>query len=70
MAKEFVKDFYGRIMGSLEDQGSRVVAKDFYGKILGYYDRNENRTRDFYGRIVSEGDTTGSLIAQAAAENR
>ena len=70
MATEYVKDFYGHIMGSREDQGNRVVAKDFYGRILGYYDRNENRTRDFYGRIVSEGDTTSALIAQADAQNR
>lgn len=26
--------------------------------------------KDFYGRIVSEGDTTSALIAQADAQNR
>lgn len=70
MSKELVKDFYGHIMGSLEDQGSKIIAKDFYGRILGSYDYNENRTRDFYGRIVAEGDVTSSLIAQADAENK
>lgn len=70
MSKELVKDFYGHIMGSLEDQGAKVVARDFYGRILGYYDRSRNVTTDFYGRIVSNGDTTAALIAQADAENK
>ena len=25
MAKEFVRDFYGRILGSLENDGSRIA---------------------------------------------
>ncbi len=70
MAKEFVRDFYGHIMGSLEDQGDKIIARDFPGRIVGYYYKSENRTRDFYGRIVSEGDTTAALIAKADAENR
>ena len=70
MAREFVRDFYGHIMGSLEDQGDKIIARDFPGRILGYYYKSENRTRDFYGRIVSDGDTTAALIAKADAENR
>ena len=34
MAKELIKDFYGKILGRLDDQGDRIVAEDFYGKIL------------------------------------
>ena len=70
MAKELVRDFYGHIMGSLEDQGDRIIARDFPGRILGYYYKKENRTKDFYGRIVSDGDTTAGLIAKADAEKR
>ena len=70
MAKEFVRDFYGRILGSLEDQGDRIIARDFPGRILGYYYKNENWTKDFYGRILSDGDTTAALITNAAAEDR
>ena len=57
-------------MGSLEDQGDRIIARAFPETIVGYYYKSENRTRDFYGRIVSEGDTTAALIAKADAENR
>lgn len=70
MAKELVKDFYGHIMGSTEEQGNKIIAKDFYGRILGSYDLTDNKTRDFYGRIVSDGDTTAALIVKADAENK
>ena len=69
MAKELIKDFYGKILGRLDDQGNRIVAEDFYGKILGTYSKSDDKTRDFYGRVVSNGNTLAGLIAQAAAEN-
>ena len=69
MAKELIKDFYGKILGRLDDQGDRIVAEDFYGKILGTYNKRDDRTRDFYGRVISNGNTLTGLIAQAAAEN-
>lgn len=62
MAKEFIKDFYGRILGSIETVGNKTTARDFYGRILGYYDSNDDTTRDFYGRIVSKGNTVTGLI--------
>ena len=65
----FIKDFYGKILGRLDDQGDRIVAEDFYGKILGTYNKSDDKTRDFYGRVISNGNTLTGLIAQAAAEN-
>lgn len=62
MAKEFVKDFYGRIIGSTEVEGSRTIVRDFYNRILGWYDSSDNTTRDFYGRIISKGNTAIGLI--------
>ncbi len=69
MARELVRDFYGHIMGSLEDQGDRIIARDFPGRIVGYYYKSRDVTTDFYGRVVSNGDTTAALIAKADAEN-
>lgn len=63
--KEPMKDFYGRIMGWLDDQGDKIVATDFYGRRLGYYDKNRNETRDFYGVYVCSGDATSGLIMKA-----
>ena len=57
-----VKDFYGRILGWLADEGNRVVAKTFAYVILGYYYKDRDVTTDFYGRIICHGDATMSLI--------
>ncbi len=62
MNKELVRDFYGRILGSIETVGSKQIARNFYGKILGTYNTTDNRTRDFYGRILTSGNTLMGLI--------
>ena len=63
--KEIVRDFYGRILGSIttDNNGNKVV-RDFYGRIKGKYDKKANVTRDFYGRIIARGDQAASLIPQ------
>lgn len=63
MATKTIRDFYGRIMGYIEeDKNGNKTARDFYRRILGTYDARTNTTRDFYGVIVSQGDTTVGLI--------
>lgn len=62
MAKELIKDFYGKIMGSIEDRGDKQIAKDFYGKIVGTYYPSSNLTKDFYGKIVGKGNLLAGLI--------
>ena len=62
MAKELIKDFYGRILGSIETQGNKQIARDFYGRILGTYNKADNFTRDFYGRILTRDNTLMGLI--------
>ena len=69
MAKEEIRNFIGQCLGRLDDQGDRIVAEDFYGVILGYYSKSEDRTHDFYGRIISNGNTLAALIAEAAVKN-
>lgn len=63
MNKTYVRDFYGRILGSIEEdtQGNKT-ARDFYGRIVGRYNKLTNKTSDFYGRIVGHGDILSSLI--------
>lgn len=75
--KETVRDFYGRIIGSLETVHDKnplydgdVTARDFYGRILGYYRKHRNVTTDFYGRIIGNGDLTSGLIYKANDERR
>ena len=65
MEKEYIKDFYGRILGSIttDEKGNKTI-RDFYGKILGYYFKDKNITTDFYKRIISKGDRASSLIKE------
>ena len=62
MAKEAVKDFYGKILGWLEDKGDRIEARNFNGVQLGTYYKNRNVTTDFIGRQICTGDGTVGLI--------
>lgn len=60
--RELIKDFYGKVIGSIETQGTKQIARDFYGRIVGRYDSADNRTRDFYGRILTTGNTLMGLL--------
>ena len=63
MARTNIKNFYGQIIGSIEDlsDGSKI-ARDFYGKILGKFDAKTGVTKNFYGQIVAKGDITSALV--------
>lgn len=71
MTKENITDFYGRILGTIEtEKNGNKIARDFYGRYLGKYDKQLNRTEDFYGKILSSGDTLSSLIINNANKNK
>lgn len=58
-----IKDFYGQIKGYIEiDNNGKKTVRDFYRKILGYYDPRTNKTTDFYGRVIANGDFSSGLI--------
>lgn len=63
MEKETIRDFWGRILGYIEtdNKGNKTV-RNFRGRRLGTYDKENNVTRDFYGRILNRGDSAVSLI--------
>lgn len=66
MAKEAVRDFYGRILGYVDtDAQGNKTATDFYGRVLGFYKKNTNVTTDFYGRVLTNGDTVIGLIGRS-----
>lgn len=65
MAKEYIKDFYGKVLGTLDTQGTKITARDFYGNVVGSYDSKDDCTRDFYGRVVTKGNSVVGLIYQA-----
>ena len=63
MQREHIKDWTGKIIGTLEtkNNGDKVI-KDFYGRIKGTYVKKLNMTKDFYGRPVGKGDQLISLL--------
>ena len=63
VSKELIRDRTGKIIGRIDtDQYGNKTVRDFYGKIKGRYKKTSNTTIDFYGRIVSYGDATASLL--------
>ena len=58
-----IKDFYGYIVGYLERcSNGDVVAKNRSRQILGRYRASDNRTVDFYGKILYQGDMSQALL--------
>ena len=50
---------------------SEEIIRNFSGQILGRLEDQGDKivARDFYGKIISNGNTLAWLIAQAAVEN-
>ena len=56
--KEPVRAFNGKIIGWVEtdNEGNQLI-RAFTGKVLAKYDKKFDVTRDFYGRVISRGNT-------------
>ena len=65
MTEEYIKDFNTQlVIGILrtENNGDQV-AIDFHSRqVLGYYRKQYDHTTDFYGRVLTHGNTVVSLI--------
>lgn len=61
--RETIRDWTGCILGYVdtESNGDKTV-RAFSGVILGYYRKSRDVTTDFYGRVLTKGDTAVSLI--------
>lgn len=63
MTREPITNFYGHILGFYEYKSNGdIVLTDFSGRILGRYIESRDVTEDFYGRIVSHGNTLAMLL--------
>lgn len=58
MNKEPVREFSGKIIGWIEtdNQGNQII-RAFSGRMIAKYDKQSDVTRDFYGKIISKGNT-------------
>ena len=61
--RETIRDFYGSIVGYLEHESNgNITAKSFTGKILGRYEKSQDVTKDFYGKILYRGNMASALL--------
>jgi hypothetical protein len=52
----------GQVLGFLDIESHRVRVRDNQGRYLGYYCNRSNKTMNASGQVISQGDTTASLI--------
>jgi hypothetical protein len=63
MKTEYIKEFNGTILGTLETQNNGdQVLKSYSGQILGRYNSSQNITMKYSGYIVSSGNTLTRLL--------
>lgn len=62
MAKEWIKDWTGKLLGYTEWSGSRLWLYDWTGRKIGYYDRSTSKTYDWTGRIVGQGNILMTML--------
>ena len=65
MTEEYIRDFNTKlVIGIIEtDSNGDQTARDFQSRqILGYYRKKYDHTTDFYGRVLTHGNTVVSLI--------
>lgn len=63
ISKEPIREFNGKIIGFIEtDKDGNQQVRNFLGNIVGSYDKKFNVTRDFYGKIVTQGNTVIGLL--------
>ena len=62
MAKQYLRDQRGRILGWLDQVNDKLYIRDWMGRICGWYDTKTNYTRDKQGRIVGRGNLLTTLL--------
>lgn len=65
MTEEYIKDFNTHlVIGILrtENNGDQVAIDFLSRQVLGYYRKQYDHTTDFYGRVLTHGNTVVSLI--------
>lgn len=63
MAKELIKSFGGKYLGSVDTKSNGdVVVTNWGGKIVATYSKKDNVTRNFYGVIVATGNVASGFL--------
>lgn len=72
MKDELIKDFMGVPLGIVTyEANGDVTVRDFNSRqILGFYRKSIDKTTDFYGRPLTQGNTAIALIYKHAQERK
>lgn len=63
MAKELIRSFGGKYLGSIETKpNGDVVVTSWGGKIIATYSKKENVTRNFYGVKIANGNVAAGFL--------
>lgn len=63
ISREPVREFGGKIIGWVEtDSEGNQDIRNFYGVIIARYDARINVTRDFYGKVLTQGNTASGQL--------
>lgn len=61
---EIISDGNGRQLGSVRNEGGKLVARDRNGSRVGYFDPRTNTTHTMDGRKIAEGNSLKSIVAR------
>ena len=66
MAEEIIRDRTGKRLGTIVQEGNRLVARNVQNLPLGYYDLKDGYTRDTTQTIICKGNILAALVLKAA----
>ena len=64
MARVYIRDWTGRMIGYTEERGNRLWLHNWQGKMIAYYDKSTNRTHDWQGRMLTQGNTLMMMLGK------
>ena len=62
MARQELRDGFGRLLGWRQQSGSRIEGYDSGGRLKGWYEPRANETHDAGGRLIGRCDLLTTLI--------
>jgi hypothetical protein len=62
MNKQEIRSANGKLLGTIQSEGARLVARSSNGQMLGYYVEHEDKTRTSSGQIIASGNVLAGLI--------
>lgn len=66
MGEEVIRDRTGRRLGTIVQEGGRLVARNIQNLPLGHFDLKDGYTRDTAQQIICKGNVLAALVLKAS----